>query len=545
MEVLSLLLFLGFFASGVWMENAFQMDTATVVLFVLVTFLIDRALTALSLDGDSTMPWLWDGLMSNLTACDRAADLSSTVSGGGGGGGNSSSSTVVVEADYCCTASSVATQCAAYTQHRLGAVPIPIVPALAFVCLVAFIILEVTARRTFGWRYVKTSSYDLDERRRVMRNVQYRVLTSIDLFLSLIWHSFLLWWTVQAVRLGWQPTWVVLSVFTVALSLATTAIALCVSRRFHYRTAILGVLFGVAHFALSVTALVVVSAGIGQAVLPKPDVRFAMMIGIAALVLRTALLLYSAVYIRHAKAHRSRERTRRCEQRKGRLFGGDACGAGAAGVVDAAGAAGAAGAGERGARGARAQAVPLLELPAHLESAVSESEARAIRHMATGTRLLLSTRGQRPKPAFLQLSTRGEVLRWSWRGRAVLVHEIQSLHASRHPDYRTPCITLIMNGYGVPDGQRALDLVMNEASEYRLWMTGLQAMVRAVHHQRHGFSPEFVAFVLACFRAADARSNGLLDEKELLDCFTRLNLSKPIEWAKEVRGLAHVPAAPS
>ena len=91
-----------------------------------------------------------------------------------------------------------------------------------------------------------------------------------------------------------------------------------------------------------------------------------------------------------------------------------------------------------------------------------------------------------------------------------------------------------MNSYGVAEGQRALDLVMNEPGDYRQWMTGLQAMVRAVHQQRHGFSPEIIAFVLACFRAADARINGLLNEREVLDCFTRLNLSKPGEWAQVV-----------
>ena len=82
--------------------------------------------------------------------------------------------------------------------------------------------------------------------------------------------------------------------------------------------------------------------------------------------------------------------------------------------------------------------------------------------------------GQRPKPAFLQLSPHGELLRWSWRGRAVLVHEILSVHASRHPDFNTPCITLMLNSYGVAEGQRALDIVPNEATDYRVWMTGLQ-----------------------------------------------------------------------
>ena len=44
-------------------------------------------------------------------------------------------------------------------------------------------------------------------------------------------------------------------------------------------------------------------------------------------------------------------------------------------------------------------------------------------------------------------------------------------------------------------------------------MTGLQAMVRSVHQQRHSFPPELVALVLACFRASDAKSDGLLNAR--------------------------------
>jgi hypothetical protein len=95
----------------------------------------------------------------------------------------------------------------------------------------------------------------------------------------------------------------------------------------------------------------------------------------------------------------------------------------------------------------------------------------------------------------------------------VLVHEILSVHASRHPDFNTPCITLMLNSYGVAEGQRALDIVPNEATDYRVWMTGLQAMVRSVHQQRHSFPPELVALVLACFRASDAKSDGLLNAR--------------------------------
>jgi hypothetical protein len=38
-------------------------------------------------------------------------------------------------------------------------------------------------------------------------------------------------------------------------------------------------------------------------------------------------------------------------------------------------------------------------------------------------------------------------------------------------------------------------------------------MVRSVHQQRHSFPPELVALVLACFRASDAKSDGLLNAR--------------------------------
>ena len=40
----------------------------------------------------------------------------------------------------------------------------------------------------------------------------------------------------QAVRLGWQPAWVVLAVLTISLSLMTTILAGIASRKIHKRT---------------------------------------------------------------------------------------------------------------------------------------------------------------------------------------------------------------------------------------------------------------------------------------------------------------------
>ena len=472
-QILSLCLFLYFFILGVWYENAFQMDTAAVVLVVLVTFIIDRALTSLSIDEGYWWIWQLDGLA--------------------GCGAGTNSSAAVTEAS-CCTERSVATQCAAYTQrqHRTNLRTNSAIPALAGVCLVMFIFFELLARRTFGWRYIKTKSYDVEIRQQMLRSVRYRVLTSIDLFISLIWHSFLVWWTIAAVIDGWQASWVILSIFTCILNLLTTCIVFMISHRFRHRVARIGILFGFCHWLMSAAALAVASIGTGTSVLPRPDVRFALVLGSTALLIRICLLAGTAVYIKHARLHQRRPSGTETSRKE-----------------------------------------DLLELPVHLEREISNVEARALRHMATGTHLLLSVgHGQRTRPHFLQLSTRGEVLRWSWRGHALLV-EVQSIHASRHPEFRTPCITLQMNAFGAPEGRRTLDLVFLDPSDYKLWMTGLQAMRRVAHHQRHGVSPELAAFVFACFRAADTDSNGLLGAAELLDCFARLNMLKSPEWAAQ------------
>jgi hypothetical protein len=153
-------------------------------------------------------------------------------------------------------------------------------------------------------RYVKTKTFDMMERRQTLRKTYYQGFAGIDFFISVIWHAFLLWWTIQvrrdyhrdctrdcevvplslslslsqirtcaprlptrlhprvrdcfpalatalttasadgavvsalpqAVRLGWQPTWVVLAVLTISLSLMTTILAGIASRKIHKRT---------------------------------------------------------------------------------------------------------------------------------------------------------------------------------------------------------------------------------------------------------------------------------------------------------------------
>ena len=52
-------------------------------------------------------------------------------------------------------------------------------------------------------RYVKTKTFDMMERRQTLRKTYYQGFAGIDFFISVIWHAFLLWWTIQ-VRLDYH-----------------------------------------------------------------------------------------------------------------------------------------------------------------------------------------------------------------------------------------------------------------------------------------------------------------------------------------------------
>jgi hypothetical protein len=208
--------------------------------------------------------------------------------------------------------------------------------------------------------------------------------------------------------------------------------------------------------ALSISALIVAVAGVGQAVLPEPDVRFALIAGIPANVARALLLVGSAVYIRytyryeHRQETRQRSRQRRgtltpqplqrmgCSARRGAHHGGVltttpqplqrmGCGLRArkecsprrlarfptgprrrereqllGAPSSSSGADGAAPRRElpdhlHASAHHGAALEPRRELPDHLDAALTtaltDAEARAIRQMATGTYLLLSKRG--------------------------------------------------------------------------------------------------------------------------------------------------------
>ena len=130
-ELLILVLFLFFFLSGVWTESPFQMDTAAATLCVLVFIIIDRGLTALSMSDDSNrIPWF--RFMSDLAACEAAEDAAAAAAATAAAAAAAAAAasplnqtniqsravSVYVPAGYCCTQSSIATQCAAYTQYR-------------------------------------------------------------------------------------------------------------------------------------------------------------------------------------------------------------------------------------------------------------------------------------------------------------------------------------------------------------------------------------------------------------------------------------------
>ena len=194
--------------------------------------------------------------------------------------------------------------------------------------------------------------------------------------------------------------------------------------------------------ALSISALIVAVAGVGQAVLPEPDVRFALIAGIPANVARALLLVGSAVYIRYTYRYEHRQETRqRSRQRRGTLTPQPLQRAGCSprrlarlptgprrrereqllgAPSSSSGADGAAPRRElpdhlHASAHHGAALEPRRELPDHLDAALTtaltdaearairqmatlttaltDAEARAIRQMATGTYLLLSKRG--------------------------------------------------------------------------------------------------------------------------------------------------------
>ena len=148
-----------FLLRGVWLENAFQMDAATVMLVVLVLVNTDKGLTELSLEGALAgyrADWYFrkpTACYSNVTLVNQSQDFS-----------------VVTSEDMlaCCSDISLAISCAALT-HVAVVPPGPVFLMMRFAMMVLMVILEKRTRRTFGWRYFRTSGYDVALRQQIMR----------------------------------------------------------------------------------------------------------------------------------------------------------------------------------------------------------------------------------------------------------------------------------------------------------------------------------------------------------------------------------------
>eukprot|EP00966_Prymnesium_polylepis_P229597 5312705-Prymnesium_polylepis.1 len=160
---------------------------------------------------------------------------------------------------------------------------------------------------------------------------------------------------------------------------------------------------------------------------------------------------------------------------------------------------------------------------------LGETDKRALQRMIDGSSVLLSASGQKPRPHFLQLSADFSVLRWSWTGY-VLLHELVGLQVSRHPNYKTPCITLLMNTYGLSEGRHSIDVICLEAREFRQWMTGLRVLQSVQQPNMHCLPSDLVSLVLATFHAADKDRSGMLSSSGLLEVFARLNVLKDNAW---------------
>ena len=459
---------------------------------LLVLVVADRHFTELALRTPD-FGWVW--ALDALTTCPRNVTLASVLATTERTGATDPTS-------QCCTDRSIASQCAAFTLYvgNLGGASALgfLLTSLALFCLLLFVLFEAIARSQSGWRYI--GSYDADTLKLERGNVRYRVLSLCDTCVNCVWHTCLVWWASTAIQNGFQPGWAAMALVALAAYLASTFLLCAVAQEHQYRpkVAAAGVLLGICHLGVSAGALSTAVQGWIATLLTQPDIRFALLVGIPALALRLSLLLATAVLMHH---HTSHHQARRAKEQ------------------------------------ARTEKAAEEHLPSYLHERLSDVEVSALFHMRKGTHLLLSTRGQRPRPHFLQLSN-WSVLRWSWRG-LLLVPEIGAVTAHRHQDFGgVPCISLTMNSHGAEEGRRHIELVFLDAREYRTWMLGLQAMRRELETERRKtcLSPELVAFVFASFRGADAGSldPGLLDAKGLIECFTRLNVRVEAEWANRV-----------
>jgi hypothetical protein len=173
-QLFALFFFAVTFLSGVWTESPFKLNAATVVILLLTLYILDRSLTATSL----RQGWGYAWQVGELALCPNNLTLSAASVAAG-----------VLRTDLyrCCTDFSISTQCAAYTQRVSGLTPFTS-SYLAFLCvglLGLFLLFEVIARRSFGWRvHSRQQTYEKHARWLNTRTMQHRVVTLLDVFLS-------------------------------------------------------------------------------------------------------------------------------------------------------------------------------------------------------------------------------------------------------------------------------------------------------------------------------------------------------------------------
>ena len=523
-------IFFYFLLVGIWLENSFEMDTAAFMLIVLVATGVDKQVWACrvrNLRGEGGQCWKWtsgvygDGASECLTITNASSY-------------DAAPNTTQFD---CCGPDSIASNCAAETQANLTWLillnPIPYV-----VVLLLFLLCNFFARRSFGWRFFNVSGYDLAHRQQMMRSIKFGVYVSADMFVNLIWHAVLLYWVVVALSRGWNPLWAIVAVSAFALNLATTALCAHAARHHRVRSGYVAMGCGLANLVSSTIACGVLATvgSVRTELMPDPDWRFAFKWGVPSMAMRLGLLLGIGLWIRLSREYvglmdkagaklelqpRDSTKANWPGARKAMKTQGGGGGGGGGGRSDADG-------GKSEAGGAERETYK-SQLPAEMAMNVTESEAQALVHMLGGQDLLLSATGQKPKPHYLQLSADFSVLRWSWKGY-VLMNEVAGLQLSRHPNYSTPCITLVLSHDD--KAQRApLDLVCLDARVSRYWTLGLRTLLRLQANSMHRLPTDLVAFVQSAFRASDTTSAGLLAAPQLIDCFVRLNAQKTQEWA--------------
>ena len=379
----------------------------------------------------------------------------------------------------------------------------------------------------------------------------------LDFFANLLWHATLLYWAALAIGSGWRSEWALVALGTLVCFVVTTLCALLAYRREIAAWAHASLGIGIGHLLLSVAALALSTQLQIHELLPNADVRFLATVAPPALVARLVLIVSTVAWLRLSReyfaaqgAKRRADTAANAGRGTGALVTDDRADNGRSTFGRGRRTSKSCVGGEksrksrisRPVRRRLSDAEVRMWLPEAVRPLVSDAEAGALRALCTGCNVLLSSSGRRPQASFLQLSADLSVLRWSWNGY-VLLYEVASLGVARHPDYRTPCITLHMLSHGDAAGRKPLDIVCLELNECRQWVVGLRALLRAHSALLPAIPTELLSWHTAAFRAADVNSNGLLSAPQLLDCLTRLNVVRSSSWARRLVRAAAAAAA--